>query len=152
MPPQHGSTGTYSNGPIRTLQMNRLELDFHLIRAFLEEQECPCCTCSLLLPAFLCVNGHNICSICKPTTKACTICGEVFALRVTISGIPEYPCTYSEKGCKETYPVHVLRKHIPVCLRRAECPVIESHCRMATIPASISRGSGFKSQPGNRIS
>jgi hypothetical protein len=102
----------------RPTRMERLELNFLLARVFLEKQQCSCCLGQMFLPAVLCVKGHSVCGICKPTVNTCKICSDKFALRVTMLGVPEYCCCYSKYGCTETYPVHVLRKHLPTCSYR----------------------------------
>jgi hypothetical protein len=85
---------------------NRQPLAARVSQILLSQLECPVCM-EYMRPAItLCVNGHNICNICKPKAPHCPTCRQQFlntksvaleklALRV------KCPCTYRKYGCRE---------------------------------------------------
>jgi E3 ubiquitin-protein ligase SIAH1 len=87
--------------------------------------KCPVCNDYMLPPIYLCVNGHNICKICKPKLQHCPNCGPqvlnllVIATRCLplekLAAQVEFPCTYQKFGCPETSHADRIMQHQAVC-------------------------------------
>jgi E3 ubiquitin-protein ligase SIAH1 len=79
-------------------------------------------------PIILCVNGHNICDICRAKLANCPTCRKRF-LSTRSVGLEklareiQYPCTYRQFGCMEVFAHDKLDKHQAKCLyRQLTCP------------------------------
>jgi len=87
----------------------------------LNVMKCPVCTQYMVPPITLCVNGHNVCGICKPKLDVCPTCRDLFlgikneALEKLAREV-KYPCTYQNFGCKEVLALYMLVEH------QAKCP------------------------------
>jgi E3 ubiquitin-protein ligase SIAH1 len=108
--------------------------DFEQI--LLNVMKCPVCTEYMVPPITLCVNGHNICGICKPKLDVCPTCRELFlvvnneALEKLAREV-KYPCTYRQFGCKEVLALYMLVEH------QAKCPNGKLTCPAAQHPLYI---------------
>jgi len=80
-------------------------------------------------PIKLCVNGHNICDICRSKITACPTCRHPFlgATNVALEKLArevKYPCLYEKFGCKEVFLHDTIREHQHRCQHRPhKCPV-----------------------------
>jgi len=90
--------------------------------------ECPVCMEYMRPPIILCVNGHNICSICRPQLAECPTCRKRF-LSTRNVGLEKlaremkYPCTHRQFGCKEGFALDKLDEHQAQCrYRQLKCP------------------------------
>lgn len=92
-----------------------------LRKGLLSELQCPGCREYMLPPIETCMNGHNICSKCKPKLKECPACRKPllnmrnFALENLTRKI-DYPCTNRKFGCKETHSVDFIIDHQVTCV------------------------------------
>jgi hypothetical protein len=83
-------------------------------------------------PITLCVNGHNICNICKPNVQHCPTCRQPFlntrnvALEELARDV-KYPCTYRKYGCKEMFAHDKIGEH------QEKCPYCRQICPAATL-------------------
>jgi len=80
-------------------------------------------------PITLCVNGHNVCDICRSKIPLCPICRQQFlsTRNVALEKLARdvnYPCPYRKYGCEEIF-VHVrVREHQHRCHYLPQtCPV-----------------------------
>jgi E3 ubiquitin-protein ligase SIAH1 len=80
-------------------------------------------------PITFCVNGHNICNICKPKIRDCPTCRQPFsdirnlALEMLARDM-KYPCTYRKYGCKEMFAHDKIGDHQEKCRYSPQiCPV-----------------------------
>jgi len=80
-------------------------------------------------PITLCVNGHNICNICKPKVQHCPTCRQQFldtrniALEELAAEV-KYPCVYRNYGCREIYKLDLIVGHQEKCHYIPQpCPV-----------------------------
>ena len=94
--------------------------------------ECPVCIEHMRPPIRMCVNGHNICDICRPKLFDCPTCRKRFlstrnlALERLTQDV-KYPCTYRKFGCKEVFARDKLGKHAVNCrYRQVKCPAARS--------------------------
>jgi len=99
-----------------------------LQQSLLSELECPVCTEYMVPPIILCVNGHNICNICRPKIPHCPTCRQQFlstrnvALEKLARDV-KYPCSYQKYGCKEVFVHDTVREHQHRCHYRPQtCP------------------------------
>ena len=93
--------------------------------------KCPVCTQYMVPPITLCVNGHNVCGICKPKLDVCPTCRDLFlgirneALEKLAREV-KYSCTYRQFGCKEVLALYMLVEHQAKCPNgQLPCPAIE---------------------------
>jgi hypothetical protein len=90
----------------------------------LRSLECPICTEVCQAPIFLCTNGHNICSNCKPKLTQCGLCnGRLTNTRnyaiESIVAASKFKCRY---GCEELVKGDQQEKHGKSCqLRPIPC-------------------------------
>ena len=82
-------------------------------------------------PIILCVNGHNICNICRPKLAECPTCRKRFlstrnlALEKLAQEV-NFPCTYRKFGCKEVFAHDKLDEHQVICrYSQLKCPIAE---------------------------
>ena len=88
-------------------------------------------------PITLCVNGHNICDICKPRMVLCPICRAQFlntrnkCVEDLVSHV-KYPCKYRASGCKKILNYDTIVEHQVKCRYSPQvCPVVNlvhEHC------------------------
>ena len=100
-----------------------------LEQSLFRQLECPVCAEYMVPPITFCVNGHNICNICRPRITVCPTCRQQLlgtrnlALETLASDV-KYPCTYQKYGCGEIFAHDVIRQHQDNCrYRRQTCPV-----------------------------
>jgi E3 ubiquitin-protein ligase SIAH1 len=80
-------------------------------------------------PIILCVNGHNICDICRPKIPVCPTCRQPFlnATNVALEKLAremKYPCSYQKFGCEKVFVHDMVREHQYRCHYRPQtCPV-----------------------------
>jgi E3 ubiquitin-protein ligase SIAH1 len=102
----------------------------------LNVMKCPVCTQYMVPPITLCVNGHNVCGICKPKLDVCPTCRDLFlgirneALEKLAREV-KYPCTYRKFGCKEVLALYMLVEH------QAKCPNGQLTCPAPEHPLCI---------------
>jgi len=71
-------------------------------------------------PIMLCVNGHNVCDICRSEITLCPICRKQFlstrnvALEKLARDV-KYPCPYRKYGCEEFLVHDKFREHQNKC-------------------------------------
>jgi len=92
----------------------------YLEQSLLSELECPVCMEYMRPPVRMCVNGHNICNICRPNLPHCPTCRKRFlsTRNVAVEKLArevKYPCTYSQFGCKEVFAHDKLGEHQVKC-------------------------------------
>ena len=102
----------------------------------LNVMRCPACTEYMVPPITLCVNGHNVCGLCKPKHDVCPTCREWFldvkneALEKLAREV-KYPCSYQKYGCKEVLALYMLVEH------KAKCPYDQLNCPAEQHPLCI---------------
>jgi hypothetical protein len=98
-------------------------------QSVLTELQCPACKEYMEPPITFCLGGHNICSNCRPTVSRCPTCKKGFlkTRNVSLENLSlqiKFPCSYSQYGCKDTFPYSAIREHKAKCGYRPErCPV-----------------------------
>nr|AGM32464.1 E3 ubiquitin-protein ligase siah-1 [Coptotermes formosanus] len=98
---------------------------------FLSQLQCPECMEYLRPPITLCVNGHNICSICRPKVQHCPTCGQQLSdirnlALETVARNMKYTCPYQNYGCGEILAYDMIREHQEKCRYRPQiCPVVK---------------------------
>ena len=99
-----------------------------LEQSLLSVLECPVCMEYMRPPIRMCVNGHNICNICRPKLDVCPTCRKQFVStrNVGLEKLAQevkYPCTYRQFGCEEVFAHDKLVEHETRCLyRQLTCP------------------------------
>ena len=99
-----------------------------LQQSLLSELECPVCTEYMRSHIRMCVNGHNICNICRPKLADCPTCRKRFlnTRNVVLEKLAreiKYPCMYRHFGCKEVFARDMLDEHQVRCwYRLLTCP------------------------------
>jgi len=94
--------------------------------------ECPVCTEYMVPPIMLCVNGRNICNICRPKLADCPTCRNPFlstrslALEKLAREV-KYPSTYRYFGCGEFFALDELDEHSVSCRYELKCPAAMKH-------------------------
>jgi E3 ubiquitin-protein ligase SIAH1 len=102
-----------------------------LKQSLLNELECPVCMEYMVPPITLCVNGHNICDICRPKVPLCPNCRQHFlsTRNVALEKLArevKYPCTYQKYGCEEFFVHDAVREHQDRCRYRPQtCPAFK---------------------------
>jgi E3 ubiquitin-protein ligase SIAH1 len=102
----------------------------NLSRDVLRELECPVCMEYMLPPITICHNGHNICNSCKSKLDSCPTCNGEFTDIKNLSlenmcRIVKFPCKYTENGCSEILPMHIITKHESECSHGMyKCPFV----------------------------
>ena len=98
-------------------------------QSLLNQLECRVCMEYMRPPITLCVNGHNICNICKQKVPHCPICRQQFlntrnvALEEMATEV-KYPCAYRNYGCKKIYKLELINGHQEKCQYSPHpCPV-----------------------------
>ena len=91
-----------------------------LKQSLLSVLECPVCMEYMRPPIILCVNGHNICNICRPKLDDCPTCRKRFlsTRNVGLEKLAQevkYPCTYLKFGCNEVFAHNKLVEHQAAC-------------------------------------
>nr|AXO66325.1 ubiquitin protein ligase activity [Fraxinus mandshurica] len=100
--------------------------------------ECPVCLNAMYPPIHQCLNGHTLCSGCKPKVhNRCPSCrhelGNIRCLALEkVAASLELPCKYQSFGCMGIYPYYSKLKHESQCVFRpynrpyagSECLVI----------------------------
>ena len=82
-------------------------------------------------PIILCVNGLNICNICKPKMHRCPTCKEQFLdtrnkHAEDLASQVKYPCKYRAYGCTEIFKNDTVVGHQVICLCIPQvCPVFK---------------------------
>jgi hypothetical protein len=87
---------------------------------FLSQLECPVCMEYMKPPFTLCVNGHNICNICKQNLQHCLTCRGRFlnTRNVALEKLAteaKYPCVYRKYGCTDIYNLDSIGEHQAKC-------------------------------------
>ena len=88
--------------------------------SLLSQLECPVCMEYMRPPITLCVNGHNICNICKQKLPHCPTCRQQFlntrnvALEKVATELT-YPCMYRKYGCTGIYKLDSIGEHQQKC-------------------------------------
>ncbi|MBA0601896.1 hypothetical protein Gorai_002099 [Gossypium raimondii] len=97
--------------------------------------ECPVCCNSMYPPILQCLNGHTLCSGCKPKVdNRCPTCrhelGNIRCLALEkLAASLELPCKYQSFGCNGIYPYYSKPKHEYQCSYRPYgCPYAGSEC------------------------
>ena len=107
------------------MQFERSDLEQSLLR----ELECPVCMDYMVPPIMMCVNGHNVCDICRPKIPRCPTCRQEFlsGRNVALEHLArdvKYPCSYQKYGCEEFLVHDTVREHQHICHYRPQtCPV-----------------------------
>jgi len=107
------------------MQFERSDLEQSLLR----ELECPVCMDYMVPPIMMCVNGHNVCDICRPKIPRCPTCRQEFlsGRNVALEHLArdvKYPCSYQKYGCEEFLVHDTVREHQHRCHYRPQtCPV-----------------------------
>ena len=107
-----------------SMQCERSDLE----QSLLSQLECPVCIEYMMPPIILCVNGHNICDICRPKIPHCPTCRQPFlnATNVALEKLAremKYSCTYQKFGCEEVFFHDMVREHQHRChYRPQKCP------------------------------
>ncbi|KAL5552286.1 hypothetical protein UlMin_002462 [Ulmus minor] len=105
--------------------------------------ECSVCANSMYPPIYQCLNGHTLCSTCKPRAKnKCPTCeqelGDIRCLALEkVAESLQLPCKYCSMGCTEFFPYYSKLEHEKSrCrFRPYNCPYAGSECHVAgTIP------------------
>jgi hypothetical protein len=82
-------------------------------------------------PITFCVNGHNICNICKPKICDCPTCRQPFSdirnlALETLARDIKYPCTYRKYGCKQMFAHDKIGEHQDKCWYCPQaCPYVK---------------------------
>jgi E3 ubiquitin-protein ligase SIAH1 len=106
------------------MQCERSDVEQNL----LSELECPVCMEHMVPPIRMCVNGHNICDICRPKFHHCLNCrGQFLSTRNValekLARVVKYPCPYQKYGCEEFLVHDMFREHLDRCHYRSQaCP------------------------------
>ncbi|XP_022744426.1 E3 ubiquitin-protein ligase SINAT5-like isoform X2 [Durio zibethinus] len=97
--------------------------------------ECPVCLNAMYPPIHQCLNGHTLCSGCKPRVhNRCPTCrhelGNIRCLALEkVAASLELPCKYQSFGCSGIYPYYSKLKHESQCsCRPYSCPYAGSEC------------------------
>ncbi|CAG2058793.1 unnamed protein product [Timema podura] len=96
--------------------------------------ECPVCSEYMTEKIFICRNGHNVCSTCKPKLGNCPTCrGELIETRCLFAeNIAQkllYPCMHSDYGCPKRLLLKDKKKHESKCVYSLhECTNAKSGC------------------------
>ncbi|KAA3481318.1 E3 ubiquitin-protein ligase SINAT5-like [Gossypium australe] len=97
--------------------------------------ECPVCLNAMYPPIHQCLNGHTLCSGCKPRVhNRCPTCrhelGNIRCLALEkVAASLELPCKYQSYGCVGIYPYYSKLKHESQCSYRPySCPYAGSEC------------------------
>ena len=107
------------------MECERSDLEQNLF----SQLKCPVCMEYMVPPIILCVNGHNICDICRPKIPVCPTCRHPFlnATNVALEKLArkvKYPCPYQKYGCDEVFEHDKVREHQHRCRHRPQtCPV-----------------------------
>jgi E3 ubiquitin-protein ligase SIAH1 len=102
-----------------------------LEKSLLSQLECPVCMEYMVPPIGMCLNGYNICNICRPKVQHCPTCRCPFLFTrnlalETLAMYLKYPCTYRKYGCTEVLSHDVIRQHQDGCrYRQQTCPVVK---------------------------
>jgi len=89
-------------------------------QSLLNQLECRVCMEYMRPPITMCVNGHNICNICKQKVPHCPTCRQQFlntrnvALEELATEV-KYPCAYRSYGCREIYKLDLINGHQEKC-------------------------------------
>ena len=107
----------------------------------LNHLECPVCYELIRPPITMCVNGHNICNICKQQVSDCPKCKEEFvsARNLALEDLARqvmYPCKYRSNGCTENFNLDKIVVH------EATCRYIPQVCPVAKLGIGICSWSG----------
>ena len=91
--------------------------------------EYPVCMEYMRLPIVMCVNGHNICDICKQKVSNCPTCRNQFlkTRNLALEDLARqvmYPCKYRSNGCTEIFNRDKIVGHQAKCQYGPHvCPV-----------------------------
>ena len=100
-----------------------------LEQGLMNHLECPVCMEYMRPPITLCVNGHNICNICKQRLSHCPTCRQQLldTRNLVVEDLArqvKYPCKYRSYGCKEVLANDVITDHEDWCWYCPQsCPV-----------------------------
>ncbi|KAJ3683793.1 hypothetical protein LUZ60_014020 [Juncus effusus] len=99
--------------------------------------ECPICLNAMFPPIHQCLNGHTICSDCKPKLhNLCPTCrhelGNIRCLALEkIASSLIIPCKYQNSGCPSKLPYYSMIEHESRCeMRPYNCPYAGSECNV----------------------
>ncbi|XP_066994026.1 E3 ubiquitin-protein ligase sina [Anabrus simplex] len=97
--------------------------------------ECPVCSEYMSAPISLCINGHNICALCKNKVEVCPTCRGAFiqARNLFAEHVAEkllFSCKNADYGCCEKLSGKCLDEHASVCpYRLYQCePGLKTGC------------------------
>jgi hypothetical protein len=82
----------------------------------------------MMPPITMCVNGHNICNICKTKLNDCPTCGKQFLTTrnvglETLARDMNFPCAYRKLGCNRVFAHDKLNEHTAICrYGKLKCP------------------------------
>jgi len=82
--------------------------------------ECPICFEIPFPPILTCVQGHIVCSTCRPRMTKCGVCrgqfqeGRNYPLEEIILG-SSFPCKFKEFGCKDFILGKIFSNHLQIC-------------------------------------
>jgi E3 ubiquitin-protein ligase SIAH1 len=112
--------------------------------SLLSELECPVCTDYLRPPITFCVNGHNICNICRPKVQHCPTCRQQLlnTRNVALERLAReanYPCKYRKYGCKEVCSLDLIGEH------QGKCQYIPQACLVHKLNLGICTWTGTAS-------
>ncbi|KAJ9581393.1 hypothetical protein L9F63_023428, partial [Diploptera punctata] len=98
------------------------------IKDIMSELKCPLCTKMLVSPITMCINGHNICSNCKPKLKKCPIIRILNTRNLALEHMTnkiEISCSYRVNGCHQKILPQDMREH------KSRCPYAPTTCPIA---------------------
>ena len=111
----------------------------------LSQLECPVCMEYMRPPITLCVNGHNICNICKQRVQNCPTCRQQLlnTRNVALEKVAtemNYPCVYRNYGCREIYKLDL------ICGHQEKCQYIPQACPINKLNLGTCTWSGISSK------
>ena len=103
-----------------------------LEECLLSRLECPVCTEYMRPPIILCVNGHMVCSICRPQIQNCPTCrGQFSDIRnlalEDLARKVNYPCKFQAYGCTE------VSNHDTIDGHQVKCQFFQRKCPAAIL-------------------
>jgi len=104
--------------------------------------ECPACMEYMRPPITLCVNGHNICNICRQKVRHCPTCRHQFWDSRNVawdkwSTEVKYPCVYRNYGCREIYSLDLIGE------QQEKCRLFHRHVQLKSWILDTLRGLVF---------
>jgi len=86
------------------------------------------------LPFMSCPDGHLFCNDCIKGLEKCHICEhkEITSRQLGLEGIVmamEWPCEFSEKGCKSVLKMDMIKEHAAICRYKTHQKCIVDECK-----------------------